>query len=261
MTIDVNPEWWKSLFDDVYLLTDARTICDDDVTRREVDLFCRLLPLDRGDRILDLCGGQGRHSLELSRRGFEKCTVLDFSSYLVDHGRTCADREGVPLTFIRGDARSSGLPDESFDHVLIAGNSLGYLPGKNDDAALIREAGRLIRPGGSILIDVTDGDEAEEFFSPNAWHEIGDDIIVCRQREKGEGLVRAREIVISRERGLIREQSYAIRIYRPSELSSLVEGAGFTGVAAHRAVDLVEKDGDHGLMNRRCVVTARREGN
>ena len=63
MTIDVSPDWWKALFDEVYLLTDARTVCDAGVTRREVDLFCRLLPLEMRDRILDLCGGQGRHSL------------------------------------------------------------------------------------------------------------------------------------------------------------------------------------------------------
>ena len=26
MSFDVNPDWWKSLFDDVYMLTDARSV-------------------------------------------------------------------------------------------------------------------------------------------------------------------------------------------------------------------------------------------
>ena len=150
-------------------------------------------------------------------------------------GEPAPPGSAIPLTFIRGDAKETGLPDGSFDHVLILGNSLGYLPGRRDDLAMIYEARRLVRPGGWLLIDITDGAEAEKGFTPNAWHEIGDDIIVCRHREKGVGVVRAREIVLSRARGLIREQSYAIRTYRPSELSDMVEEAGFTNLTTHRS--------------------------
>ena len=42
MTIIVDPDWWKTLFDDVYLLTDARSVCDLALTRREVDLIMDL---------------------------------------------------------------------------------------------------------------------------------------------------------------------------------------------------------------------------
>ena len=45
MTIRVDPEWWKTLFDEVYLLTDARSVCDDKLTSREVDVICELLSL------------------------------------------------------------------------------------------------------------------------------------------------------------------------------------------------------------------------
>ncbi len=33
MTIDVDPDWWKTLFDEVYLMTDARSIGDEVITR------------------------------------------------------------------------------------------------------------------------------------------------------------------------------------------------------------------------------------
>ena len=59
MTIEVDPEWWKTMFDEFYLLTDARSVCDDEITRREVDLICQLLPIRSTHRILDLCGGHG----------------------------------------------------------------------------------------------------------------------------------------------------------------------------------------------------------
>jgi D-alanine-D-alanine ligase len=53
-----------------------------------VDLICELMPIRAEHRILDLCGGHGRHSLELCARGFTGCTLLDYSRHLVDCART-----------------------------------------------------------------------------------------------------------------------------------------------------------------------------
>jgi hypothetical protein len=43
MTIDVDPDWWKTLFDDVYLLTDARSVGDDHITQAEKSTSSRAL--------------------------------------------------------------------------------------------------------------------------------------------------------------------------------------------------------------------------
>ena len=67
MPIEVDPDWWKTLFDDIYLMTDARSVDDESLTRLEVDVVCELLPMAAGHKILDLCGGHGRHSIELCK--------------------------------------------------------------------------------------------------------------------------------------------------------------------------------------------------
>ena len=87
MTFRVNPDWWKTLFDEVYLVTDARTVDNDETTRHEIDVYSRLLPMAPEDRILDLCGGHGRHTLEMCRRGYQHCTVLDYSNTLLRIGK------------------------------------------------------------------------------------------------------------------------------------------------------------------------------
>ena len=69
MSIDVKKDWWKTLFDDIYLITDSRSVGDESITRREVDLICELLSLNSQHRILDLCGGQGRHTFEFCSQG------------------------------------------------------------------------------------------------------------------------------------------------------------------------------------------------
>jgi len=43
MTIQIDNDWWKNIFDDIYLLTDSRSVCDDTLTRSEVDFIEKAL--------------------------------------------------------------------------------------------------------------------------------------------------------------------------------------------------------------------------
>ncbi len=63
------------------------------------------------------------------------------------------------------------------------GNSLGYIQEQDADAAILAGAFRLLRLGGWLLVDVTNGLTVKNSFRPNAWREIGEDTVVCRQRE------------------------------------------------------------------------------
>jgi len=258
MSIEVNPDWWKTLFDDVYLKTDARSVCDADLTRREVDVFCELVPLRQEDRILDLCGGHGRHSLELCRRGHRRCTVLYYSETLLEKGRQGASEKNYSISFIQGDARSTDLADSSFDRVMILGNSLGYVPDQESDLQMLIEGFRLLVPDGWLLVDLTDGRQVKERFSPNAWHEIEPNVVVCRQREIHGDQICARELVLSKDTGIIRDKTYCVRLYEPEAVSALVRWAGYQDVRVHRGFQPHRGKGDFGFMNQRMLVTARK---
>lgn len=257
MSLHVDRDWWKSLFDEIYLLTDARSVDSAEVTAREVDALCDLLPLRATDRILDLCGGQGRHSLELAGRGYPGCMVYDFSPVLLAHGKRQARERNLPVHFIQGDASQTGLARDRFDHVLLLGNSLGYLPEAVDDLRILREARRLLKAGGWLLVDVADGDRARAGFRPNAWHEIDDRIVVCRERELAGDSIRAREMVICKQRGLVRDRTYAIRIYDADLLGSLARQAGFNSFTLHHGFRSQAGKGDYGFMNDRLLLTAK----
>jgi len=45
--IKINPDWWKGIFDEIYLKTDARSVCDDEVTCREVDFLEQVFEFDK----------------------------------------------------------------------------------------------------------------------------------------------------------------------------------------------------------------------
>src|SRR3989344_2628886 len=64
------PEWWKTLFNSLYLKTDGDVVENDVNTINDIDLLVEKAGIKSDDHILDLCCGQGRHSLELAKRGF-----------------------------------------------------------------------------------------------------------------------------------------------------------------------------------------------
>jgi hypothetical protein len=90
-------------------------------------------------------------------------------------------------------------------------------------------------------------------FNPSAWHESGLDIVVCRQREIHGDTMCAREVVLSKTGGLIRDCTYAIRLYEPASLTSLLEQAGFKVAKILTDFSPHPIKGDYGFMNRRMI--------
>jgi D-alanine-D-alanine ligase len=258
MTITVDPDWWKSMFDEVYLLTDARSVCDHALTQREVDLVVALLPILPHHRILDLCGGHGRHSHELQARGIAGCVLQDYSHVLLAHARREGEGASRRLDCVLSDARNTGFLSGTFDHVLIMGNSLGYLAEPNADREILMECHRLLRLSGWLLLDLTDGDYVRKRFAPRAWHEIGSDVLVCREREMREGAISVREVVLSKSMGLIRDRTYAIRFYDADAVRMLLSQAGFEDIRIISDFSPHAAEGDYGFMNSRMIVCGRK---
>jgi D-alanine-D-alanine ligase len=110
-----------------------------------------------------------------------------------------------------------------------------------------------LRAGGCLLEDVADGSIVKNSFCPNAWHEIGEEIVVCRQREPRGSIINARDLVIDKQRGLIRDRTYAIRLYDSESLDMLFQQAGFRNIKVNTNFSLHPSDGDYGFMNNRMI--------
>jgi D-alanine-D-alanine ligase len=253
---DYDTNWWQHIFDETYLVTDARSVCCPLTTAAEVDMVEATLGLNSDDRILDLCGGQGRHAIELHRRGYKNVTVVDYSQVLLGVGVKDAAQKGCIVYFCRGDACELGLVDSIFDVVLVMGNSFGYFEDDRQNQRILQEICRLLRPGGTLLLDLVHNDYARQQFKPSSWHEATRDVVVCRQRKLLEEGVLVREMVISKRSGLIRDVSYFARLFRREELEVLLVGSGFRQISCSGALVSHPKPDDYGLLSKRMLVTA-----
>lgn len=255
----VPPDWWRHLFDETYLRTDARSVQDAALTRLEVDAAIRDLDLGRGEFILDLCGGQGRHALELARRGYGRVLVLDFSLPLLSWGRAQARREGGAVAFVRGDARSLPFGEARFHAVLCLANSFGYGATRGDDLRILEEAGRVLSPGGRLYLEVVDPGYVRAHLPRQSWHEAPGDLVVCRRRWLTPEHLICQEMVLSRREGLVRDCAYQVRLYEPQDLEAHLIDAGFARVTVmqERATD--SPPGERGALSRRLAVAAWKE--
>ncbi len=249
-------DWWKKFFNEIYLITDSRSVCDDDLTRRETELLEKILKLHKKDRILDLCGGHGRHSLELAKRGYHDLTVLDFSDYLIKLGRRLAKEARCKVRFVRRDARFSGLRAGDYSAIFIMANSFGYFPDEKENRRILKETYRLLKKGGRLLLDMVDSNHVRSNLKPISWHEADGDVLVCRQRQLEGDIVKAREIVLSKKKGLLRDGFYCERIYGKDEITRLLKRAGFDTVSVKKGVSLHKQKRDYGFLTSRMLVTA-----
>ncbi len=255
----VQSDWWRKIFNSFYLKTDADVVDDDNITRQEIDEFVKILNLSPDDKVLDLCCGQGRHSLELADRGFKCVEGIDRSHYLIQKARQSAKKDTIEVKFREGDARKLPFPPDTFDVVLILGNSFGYFETINDDLRVLKEAFRVLKPWERVLIDVADGQYLRKNFQTRSWEWIDKNLFVCRERSlslDNQSLI-SREVITHVEKGVLADQFYDERLYTKESLTELLKTAGFSDITVHGEIETDSaRNQDLGMMERRLIVTA-----
>ena len=143
--MDNGAPWYETFFDEGYYFIYERRVSPD-YTQREVDGVVSLLGLTPGARVLDLCCGHGRHSIELARRGFD-VTGQDLSEIFLRRARHDSAEAGAKVRWVRSDMRE--IPFEAeFDVVVNLFTAFGYLESEAEDQRVFAQVRKALRPEG-----------------------------------------------------------------------------------------------------------------
>jgi D-aspartate ligase len=171
------------------------------------------LGLRNGAHVLDVGAGAGVAAVALAARGYEVIAV-DAAVSMLDLTKQRAAAEGVSLATVHGDAGHLPIADATVDVVV----ALGLLPWIEDPSSVLREFGRVLHPGGVVILS-----------SDNRW----------RLNEAADPALSAlaaplRRRIAPRLRRVRGRQHAAFAVQRHSlgELRDLLELAGFEVVAA-----------------------------
>ncbi len=163
------------------------------------------LGLGKGDRLLDIGCGEGRHchGVQMLTQAQAIGVDLDEASLAMARERGAQIEGKGPLAqFQTADASALPFDDASFD-AAICSEVLEHVP---DMAALVGEAARVLKPGAIYAVTV-----------PRAWPER-----ICWKLASGPG-------------GYSDQPGGHIRIIDPRALRNMVEDAGFRFLSSHHA--------------------------
>ncbi len=216
--------WWEEFFDETYIRV-AATFWPDEAerTQREVAAVQNTLNLKSGEHILDMCCGCGRHTIALTRAGYQ-VTGLDLSAPLLAKGQVEARRLGAAASFVQGDMRF--LPFRgSLDAVISLFTSFGYFVEEEENQRVLNGVAATLRPGGQFLIDVMNRDWVIAHDNPRMWVEdkgmlFIEDATLEPFTSRRQGTLTC---IIGQQR-IIR--AHNLRLYAAHELHAMITRAG-----------------------------------
>jgi SAM-dependent methyltransferase len=183
-----------------------------------------VLGLPVSARVLDVPCGQGRHAHPLAEAGYD-VTGLDYSPYLLDRARQRGT--GRTLRYVRGDMRR--LPARwsgRYDAVVNLFTSFGFFLDPADDARVIGEFARVLRPGGTLIWHGGSRDGVMARFLDRDWWRAGDGTLVAHERsfDPLSGMLTIHSTWSGkRSTG---EREHRIRLYTASRLAELLAASG-----------------------------------
>ncbi len=221
---DDRAEWWRSGFGPGYLALYDPYLGER--TGGEVDQLVALLKLEPL-KILDLGCGQGRHAIELARRGYE-VTGVDLSSYLLGVAAERASAAGVTVRWLQGDMRRPPVGRE-FDLVLNLFTSFGYFDDDAENAAVLRAGASALRPSGRMVLELIHGERFLRDFQEREWFTMGQTTVLEQRRlDRARRRMHVQRTVV---RNGEEDVSYhSLRLYGGREIDALARSAGFARV-------------------------------
>jgi SAM-dependent methyltransferase len=178
---------------------------------REAAFARRVLGLQPGARVLDLCCGRGRHLRALEAIGVD----LNLAS-LRGLPAACADIRALPL-------RSASL-----DAVVSLFSSFGCLETDGDDLRVLREVARVLRPGGALLVDLLNRESSLAGFVPAVQRVEEDGTLVVEQRRFDALTSRLTTsfVLVAPSGERTDSVGHSLRLYTLTELSRMLAEAG-----------------------------------
>ncbi|HJN15080.1 MAG TPA: methyltransferase domain-containing protein [Armatimonadota bacterium] len=246
-------KWYKEQFDELYLQSYGMGQA---TAAREAESMLDKLDLDPGAEILDLACGQGRHAVEMAKRGYS-VTGLDLSKYLLTHASSLAAQAGVEVELVEEDMRR--VPETwaaRFDGIINVFTAFGYYDKDADNEKVIEAVARSLKLEGRFVLDIINRDWLIRNFHGRSWREGEHGFITVE--ETRIDLLTSRShatntIIKSDGTRVVRELS--LRLYTLAEIRAMLERHGFEVVETFGGWG----DEPYSMNSRRMIVLAQRK--
>ncbi len=205
-------EWFEQWFGEEYLTLYPHRDAED--ARRLLELVTQHVTLP-GRRVLDMACGAGRHAQQLAAAG-ARVVGFDLSMPLLSRAK---HRAGPLLLLVRGDMRQLPFREGSFDVVVNLFTSFGYFAHDHQHAAVLAGAARVLREGGTFVLDYLNAARVRHDLVPHEEQTVGEQRIAIDRRISDDGAYVFKEIHLVDDGRSFLER---VRLFAPEELERLL---------------------------------------
>lgn len=229
---------------------------DDEETAEEVEFISRVLDLGGHGLILDLCCGQGRHSIKLANMGYS-VIGLDSSKALLDMAKSESLKNSARrlLWFVEGDMRSLPIRDNTCDAVINLFTSFGFF----DDAeniGVLRAIADVLKPGGKLLLDYWNPYIAVQLDGTRNWWWVTENLLTLAEVRCDFPSGRLQDIrtLINIEKSSMENAVRNLRLYTLPELEKMLTSVGLRISKIYGDID----ERDYDSETRRLITVSEK---
>ncbi|MGE5323614.1 MAG: class I SAM-dependent methyltransferase [Actinomycetota bacterium] len=179
-------------------------------------------------RVLDLCCGPGRHSVEFAHRGFT-VTGVDRSPFLLEIARRRGSEAGASVEWVSEDMRQFVRPD-SFDLACNIFTSFGYFKNEQDDLAVLRNIHASLKDGGVVVMELLGKERLARVWQNSSCDDLPDGSVLLQRRRLRDDWTRILSEWTLIKDGQARTFSFEHTIYSGRELKDRLLSCGFQTV-------------------------------
>jgi ubiquinone/menaquinone biosynthesis C-methylase UbiE len=187
---------------------------------RTKDILSRVLPPAPAE-ILDVGGAAGAYSFSLAAAGYTVHLVDSSERLVAEASRRNADAVHGLASAVVGDARALPQADARADAVLVMG-PLYHLPEEEDRVTALREALRVVKPGGTVVVAAI-----------SRYASALDGLIRRLALDPTFKRIRDRDLIDGQHRNKPEANEYFTTafLHRPEDLAAEMHRAGLTAVS------------------------------
>jgi SAM-dependent methyltransferase len=248
--------WYVDFFRSDYLNVYGHVFTEERA-EKESTFVASALALKPGASVLDLCCGQGRHSIQLAKRGLH-VTALDLNAEYLELAKQAAIAGKVRIETAAADMREIPFEDK-FDAIVNMYSSFGYLESEAEDLKALESAAKALKTGGRILLDMLNREWAIDNYIQNDWHTGADGTLYVERRDLDLATSRMHVhfIVVDPKGGRRESIGHIIRLYTLTEMTRLLERVGVRVTAVFGGFE-----GEaYTIGTRRMIIVARKGSN
>jgi SAM-dependent methyltransferase len=245
--------WYVDFFRSDYLNVYGHMFTEERA-EKESAFVASALGLKTGASVLDLCCGQGRHSIQLAKRGL-RVTSLDLNAEYLELAKQAAATAKVEIETVAADMREIPFEDK-FDAIVNMYSSFGYLESEAEDLKVLESAAKALKAGGQLLLDMLNREWAIDNYIQNDWHTGADGTLYVERRDLDLATSRMHVhfIVVDSKGGRRESIGHNIRLYTLTEMTRLLERVGIRVTSVVGGFD----SEDYGIVTRRMIIVGRK---